>query len=311
VALIAIFALWVPETFLTTTTLKVLLAQQVVTAMAALGLTVALAAGVLDLSVAAALALSGMVAAIASAEHGLATPLAVLLGCAAGAAVGVVNGSLIFGVGISPIIATLGTSSVVSGLIVALSGNQHIVGLDASFLEIGSGSIFGIATPFWVMCVLAAALWIMLEQTPTGRYLRATGSGLEAARLSGLRVNRYTLLGAVIASTVAGAAGVLATARIGAGDPTLGPSYLLAAFAAAFLGSTQIQPGRFNVLGTLIAVYVLAIGVQGLQLAGAPVWLPPVFNGVALLTAVGLTSRGTWSGGLRTRFGRFRSAAAP
>jgi ribose transport system permease protein len=302
--LIIVFSIWVPDTFLTSTTLKVLLAQQAVTGIIALGLTIALASGVLDLSVAASLAFSGMVAAIASAEYGISTPLAVLIGGAAGGVIGLVNGSLISGVGVSPIIATLGTSSVLSGLIVAISGNQHIVGLDESFLELGSSSLVGIATSFWVMCAIALLLWFALEHTPTGRYLRATGSGLEAARLTGVRVTRYIMLGAVVSSVVAGIAGMLATARIGAGDPSLGPPYLLAAFAASFLGSTQVQPGRFNIFGTLIAVYVLAVGVQGLQLAGAPVWLPGVFNGTALLLAVGLTSHGTWASAIRTKVSR-------
>jgi ribose transport system permease protein len=83
-------------------------------------------------------------------------------------------------------------------------------------------------------------------------------------------------------------AGTLVTSRLSAGDPTIGPSYLLPAFTAAFLGSTQFRNGRFNVWGTVVAVYVLATGVKGLQLAGAPIWIPDLFNGVALLVAVGL-----------------------
>ena len=81
---------------------------------------------------------------------------------------------------------------------------------------------------------------------------------------------------------------MLVTASLGTGDPTIGPRYLLPAFAAAFLGSTQFRGGRFNVWGTVLAVYVLAIGVKGLQLAGAPIWIPDLFNGVALLLAVGM-----------------------
>jgi ribose transport system permease protein len=82
-------------------------------------------------------------------------------------------------------------------------------------------------------------------------------------------------------------AGILASAQLATGDPTISDSYLLPAFAAVFLGSTQFKGGRFNVLGTLVAVAVLAVGVQGLELAGAAVWLPNLFNGVALLLAVG------------------------
>ena len=83
-------------------------------------------------------------------------------------------------------------------------------------------------------------------------------------------------------------AGMLVTARLANADPTIGPGYLLPAFTGAFFGSTQFRGGRSNVFGTLLAVYVLATGVKGLQLAGAPVWFPDVFNGVALLIAVAL-----------------------
>ncbi len=87
---------------------------------------------------------------------------------------------------------------------------------------------------------------------------------------------------------IAAFAGMLVTANLGTGDPTIGPAYLLPAFSAAFLGSTQFRGGRFNVWGTIVAVIVLATGVKGLQLAGAPIWIPDLFNGAALLLAVGL-----------------------
>jgi ribose transport system permease protein len=82
-------------------------------------------------------------------------------------------------------------------------------------------------------------------------------------------------------------AGILASSQLATGDPTISQSYLLPAFAAAFLGSTQFSGGRFNVAGTLVAVIVLAVGVKGLQLGGAPIWLPDLFNGIALVAAVG------------------------
>jgi len=86
-------------------------------------------------------------------------------------------------------------------------------------------------------------------------------------------------------------AGALVSSQLATGDPTIGPAYLLPTYAAAFLGSTQFRGGRYNVWGTVLAVYVLAIGVKGLQLGGAPVWIPDLFNGVALLLAVGMARR--------------------
>ena len=89
---------------------------------------------------------------------------------------------------------------------------------------------------------------------------------------------------------VAGLAGLLLTSQLSTGDPTVGPGYLLPVIAAVFLGSTQFRGGRFNIWGTVVAAYVLAVGVKGLQLAGLPVWIPDLFNGAALLLAVGLAA---------------------
>lgn len=113
---------------------------------------------------------------------------------------------------------------------------------------------------------------------------------------------------------IAALAGALLSARINAGDPTMGPSMLLPALTAVFLGSTQFRGGRFNVWGTVVAVYVLAVGVKGLQLMGAPGWINDLFNGVALLLAVGLsrwerTARRAGAVGRATRFGRRKASA--
>jgi ribose transport system permease protein len=128
-----------------------------------------------------------------------------------------------------------------------------------------------------------------MQRTPTGRRLYATGGNPNAARLAGVRTSRVIVLSLVSCGVIAALAGVLTSGQLGIGDPTVGPGYLLPAYAAAFLGSTQFQGGRYNVWGSVLAVLVLAVGVKGLQLAGAPVWIPDLFNGVALLIAVGMS----------------------
>ena len=130
----------------------------------------------------------------------------------------------------------------------------------------------------------------MLERTPIGRRVYATGSNPRAAALAGIRTSRVLLGALVTGGVVAALAGLLETSQIGAGDPTIGPGFLLPVIAAVFLGSTQFRGGRFNIWGTVVATYVLAVGVKGLQLAGLPVWIPDLFNGAALLIAVGLAA---------------------
>jgi len=288
VALIAIFSIWVPDTFLTTTTLKTLLAQQAITAIVAIGLVLPLAAGVFDLSIGLVLGLGAIVVAwmLGVHDHGVVVSIAFTL--LAGVLVGVLNGLLVTKVRIDSFIATLGMSACLTAVIAWISGEQLIIDLPDGFTAISSTEVAGIVLPVFYLFALAVLLWFVLEHTPAGRRIYATGGGVDAARLAGVRTSRV-IFGCFVASAViASLAGVLQTASIGTGDPHVGPSYLLPAFAAAFLGSTQIKPGRFNVWGTILAVYVLATGVKGLQLAGAPFWIPDLFNGVALLLAVGL-----------------------
>ncbi len=127
----------------------------------------------------------------------------------------------------------------------------------------------------------------MLEHTPYGRYLYSIGSNREAARLVGLRVERLVLLAFVLSGTLAGVAGVLLVARNGSGSPQAATILnTLQALAAAYLGATAIKPGRFNVVGTMIAIFFLAFTVNGLSLAGVADWINDAFNGGALFLAV-------------------------
>jgi ribose transport system permease protein len=172
-----------------------------------------------------------------------------------------------------------------------ISGQNTLVGLPQSFQNISDQTLGGVALPVYYLLALALAVWYVLEHTPWGRYLYATGGNPEAARLAGVPAARLVWISLLMAAIFAGFAGVLESAQLGAGSPTVGESYLLPAFSGVFLGATQIRRGHFNVWGTILAVYVLAMGVKGLQLAGAPVWLPDMFNGLALIIAVGI-SRG-------------------
>jgi ribose transport system permease protein len=213
---------------------------------------------------------------------------AIALTLVGGGLVGVAQGLLITKARIDSIIATLGVSSLLTAVIAWVSGSTQILNLPTKFESIGLDQLLGLTLPVWIMLGLAVIVWYVMERTPVGRRLYATGGNVEAARLAGVSTSRV-LIGAMVACGIlAAVAGLLASSQIDTGDPTIGPGYLLPTFSAAFLGSTQFRGGRFNVWGTVAAAYTLAVGVKGLQLAGAPVWLPALFNGAALLLAVGL-----------------------
>jgi ribose transport system permease protein len=120
----------------------------------------------------------------------------------------------------------------------------------------------------------------------------AAGANAQAARLAGVKVARLHWLALVITGVLASFAGVVLTMQLGAASFGAGAPYLLPAFAGAFLGSTQVRPGRFNVAGTLVALYLLAIGVKGLQLEYPHLpWIKDLFQGLALILAVAIGAR--------------------
>jgi ribose transport system permease protein len=283
-----VFAIWVPDTFLQWNTWKSLFDSQAVTAILAVGLVIALSAGAFDLAIGTELGFGAIFVAWLLVDKGVGLVPAIILTLLAGAAIGLFNGWLVTKVKIDSFIATLGMSSVLLALIAWVSSSQQIVGVGSSFEKLGTTEIFGLTLPVYLMLAVGLVVWYLLERTPLGRRVYATGGNIEAARLAGVRVAAVVIGSLVACGMIAGFAGMLVTANLGTGDPTIGPAYLLPAFSAAFLGSTQFRGGRFNVWGTIVAVYVLATGVKGLQLAGAPIWIPDLFNGAALLLAVGL-----------------------
>ena len=287
-AMFLIFSLWVPHNFLKWDTWRALLDSQAETAMLAIGLVIALSADAFDLAVGAELGFMSVLSAWLLVDKGVPVVPTVVLTLVAGALIGLANGLLVVRIKIDSFIATLGVSSVLAALTNWVSNSQQIIGLPSGFQSLATTNIFGLALPVYLMLGLGLVVWYVLEWTPLGRRVYGTGGNIEAARLAGVRVAAVTVGALIACGTIAGLSGMLVSANLAAADPTLGPSYLLPAFSAAFLGSTQFRGGRFNVWGTVLAVLVLATGVEGLQLAGAPTWIPDLFNGVALLLAVGL-----------------------
>jgi ribose transport system permease protein len=221
--------------------------------------------------------------------HHWAVVPAIAAGILVAIAIGCVNAFIVVKLGVNSFIATLGMGSVLSATEVIVSSNsQPVPPTSTAWNNLTQTTVGGFQIVVLYLVVLAFVLWWLTAHTPAGRYLYAIGGNAEAARLSGVRIQRYTTSALVTSATIAGLAGVMFSSLNG---PSLnfGGSLLLPAFAAAFLGSTQLIPGRFNVWGTLLAIYVLATGVQGLQLVSGASWLSDMFDGVALIIAVALS----------------------
>jgi ribose transport system permease protein len=202
---------------------------------------------------------------------------------------------------------------VLLAMIAWISDSQQILNLPNGFSKIGNGQLFGLSYPVYAMLVISVVLWYVLEHTAVGRRIYATGGNIESAALAGVRTSRTILFAAIVGGVVSAIAGILESAQLDSGDPTIGPGFLLPAIAAVVLGSTQFRGGRNNVWGTVVAAYVLATGVMGLQLAGAPVWIPDLFDGMALLIAVAMAqyqkSPVSRTAAIRRLIGKWRRAA--
>jgi ribose transport system permease protein len=268
-----------------------ILANQSVTGLIALAMIIPLVCGYFDLSVAAVAGLSNVLMATLCGTLGLPIGIALVASVAAGGLAGVVNGVLVARFRLNGFIVTLGTYTLIGGVLTLWTGGQTIsVGLPPELGNWGSQQFLGIAQPFWLLLVVALVVWFVLMQTPFGRRLEAIGSNESAARLAGIRVDRALFLTFVMSGLLAGVAGVLLTSRAGGADATGGPAFLFPALAAVFLGQTAIRPGRYNVWGTMFGVFLVAVAVAGLTLLGTQAWVQPVFNGLALVASVAVST---------------------
>jgi ribose transport system permease protein len=290
IAIIIVFTIWAPDTFPTLDTAKQILNTNAVTGLAALAILIPLSARVFDLSFAYVMTLSGVVVA-KLVTHGTPLGLAILIGLLVGVGIGLVNASIVVIAKIDSFIGTLATGSLILALITMVTNDTPVSSgaLAGKFAKIGQTNINGVTLPVIYMMVVAAAIWYLLEHTATGRRLYATGFNPDAARLAGVPVNRLRFVSLVTSGTLAGATGIVLASILGSGSPTAGTPYLLPAFAAAFLGATQLKNGRFNAWGTVIAVLLLGTGTTGLALAAAPQWSQSMFVGVVLIGALAVT----------------------
>lgn len=289
-AIFLFFALTVPDTFLTVDNLVGVLSTQAIAAIVALGLIVPLAAGVFDISIAGMMTVAIVLVTWLFQVTAGSMPVvaAILLTLLAAIVVGGVNGLLVVRLSVDPFVATIGTSTILLGVSQAIANGATITNdIPSSFTSIARSTVVG-DVPVTVVYALALAgiLWYVLEYTPLGRRIYATGADYDAARLAGVPVRRIIAGAFVVSAVCATAAGILYAARLGSGPPNVGASYLLPAFAVAFLGATMIRPGRFNVGGLLVATGILAVGINGLLLSGMTSWVVEVFQGGALLVAV-------------------------
>lgn len=286
---VVVFAIWIPDNFLKTDTIASVLNQNAVPGIVALALIVPLAAGVFDLSVGYTLGAVSVWVAWLLGNTGLSPTFCIVLGLLMALAIGIANGIIVVVMRVDSFIGTLASGSLLVALTLIISGNTQLTdGITDDFKSVASTKISDFTLPVFYLLAIALVMWYFLEHRAIGRQTQASGLAPEAARLAGIRVDAIKFGSLIVSALLAGIGGILLTATVGGGSPSVGPQYLIPAFAAAFLGATQLKGGLFNAWGTVLAVILLGAVYYGLTLAGVAVWVPYVVQGVVLIAALAL-----------------------
>jgi ribose transport system permease protein len=263
-----------------------------------LGMTLVILAGGIDLSVGAILALSGAVAAGLLKNGIVLAPLevqlqftvfgAILAGLLTGAAAGGFNGLVITRFRLPPFVATLGMFSIARGLTMLWTGGFPITGLGPGFGFLGTGIFLGMPMPVWISGALVGVFIVLTRRTRFGRYIYAVGGNERASLLTGLPVNRIKLGVYTLGGLLAGAAGLIVTARLDSAQPNAGLGYELDSIAAVVIGGTSLSGGRGSVVGTVVGCLIIGVLNNGLFLLDVSPFWQQVVKGIVILAAVAI-----------------------
>ena len=257
----------------------------VIVGIAAAGETIVIISGGFDLSIGSTMAAAGMLAAYLL-ESGLGVSIAFSCAIILGVGIGATNGVLIAYLRINPLIATLATLAIIRGLAFVISDGREIVITDPTWLNLGTGSMWGI--PYIVMVLVAIYLLflLILPRTTFGRYVYAIGSNIRAARLAGISTKRWLLIIYIVCGATAALAGLMLAARTGNARPAAAMGFELDVITAVILGGASLKGGRGTLLGTAIGLVLLFMINNGLTLAQVPSFWQQVVKGMILLAAV-------------------------
>ncbi|WP_330961271.1 ribose ABC transporter permease [Photobacterium sp. 53610] len=275
--------------FFTADNILNILRQTSVNAIIAVGMTLVILTAGIDLSVGSVLALCGAFAASLIAME-VPVPIAVPTALLAGAALGAVSGIIIAKGKVQAFIATLVTMTLLRGVTMVYTDGRPIstgfTDTADAFAWFGTGYALGIPVPVWLMVVVFAAAWYLLNHTRFGRYVYALGGNESATRLSGINVDRVKIGVYAICGLLAALAGIIVTSRLSSAQPTAGMGYELDAIAAVVLGGTSLMGGKGRIMGTLIGALIIGFLNNALNLLDVSSYYQMIAKAVVILLAV-------------------------
>lgn len=286
VVLVVVMAGVAPQ-FATIENLTNVLQQNAIIGVIACGMTFAIIIGGFDLSVGSTAALSSVVAALVITATG-SIPLGLFAAIVAGLVVGLVNGGLIAFLRINPFVATLGTMTMIRGIVFVSTNATPIFGVPFGFTALGLGKTMGVPNLVIVFAVVAAILGFLLHQTRFGHHVYMVGGNARAAAVMGIRTARLRFWSYLIVAVCAAIAGILLVGQTASGQPQAAMGYELTAIAAVIVGGATLGGGKGRMLGTIAGVFLLGVVSNSLNLLGVSPFWQPVATGLILVVAVGL-----------------------
>lgn len=266
-----------------------ILQQSSITGILACGMLVIIISGGFDLSF-GAMGVASSVAAAAVIVNTGSIVLGLLAAVGIGVLAGAFNGTLITKIGITPFVATLGSTTLITGLVLTQTSGRAIAGLPPAFSEFGLGRTLGVPNPAWIFAGVALVTWVLLRTTRVGHYVYAVGSNKESARLAGVPIDRVLLVAYIFGGLCAAVAGIVLLSQTNVGQPTGTEQWALTAIAAVVVGGTPLRGGLGGVHAAILGTLLLGVVSNALNIYGvSPYWQPAV-TGAVILLAVGFDS---------------------
>lgn len=273
------------DKFLSLSNFRNILRQASQYGICAIGMTMLILLGGIDLSVGSVQALAG-VGAVCVLNMTRSIPLAVLSGILIGALVGLFNSLIITKMKITPLICTLGTMSIISGLALVLTKAVSIPVEVMGYMQIGIGAVGGIPIPVILLAVLVIIFYFVLNHTVFGRYLYAIGGNSASAKMAGIPVDKITIIAYVLSGCLTGLAAVILSARLGSGQPSAGVGFEMTVIAAVIIGGVSLSGGKGSLGGAILGVITLYVLNNGLTLLGFSSFWQDIMRGALIIIAV-------------------------
>lgn len=289
IGLIVIFSA-VSPVFLTSGNIITIIRQMSIIAIIAVGETIVLMNGGIDASIGSVAGLCGIISVLL-VSNGFNISLSFIIALALGAFIGFFNGIIITKIGVTDFIATLAMLSIAHGINWTITRGKSIyLNIPESYTILGRGFIGAIPVPVIVMVTVYIFGGFLIARTRLGTFILASGGNREAARLSGINVDRVKIIVYMIGGILSGLGGIVLISRLGSGQPNAGSTLLLDVIAAVVLGGTSLSGGKGSLFGTFIGVAIIGVLSSGLTLLKAPYYIQEIIKGVAIILAVSYTS---------------------